>query len=271
MGRLEGRVAIVSGAASGIGRASARLFAREGAAVVATDRADGVEETVREIHAAGGQAIALIGDASDEGDVMNWVATAESQFGGLDILYANAGVSSATEGFKPFLEQGPETWARVLQINTIGPFLAIKHAAPAMMKRGKGAIVCTASVAGIRYGAGPAHYSASKAGVINLVSVAAQELFGTNIRVNGICPGLIETGMTKAVYDRARERGTEGKIGQLNPLMRGGQPEEIAAAALFLVSDEASYVNGHCLVVDGGLSSSHPVASRRPMVLGTKA
>ena len=271
MGKLDGKVAIVSGAASGIGRASAKLFAREGASVVATDRAQGVEETVREIHAAGGKAIALIGDTSDEGDVANWVATAISEFGGLDILYANAGVSSATEGFAPFLEQTPETWSTVLRINTIGPFLAIKHAAPAMIARGGGAIVCTASVAGIRYGAGPAHYSASKAGVMNLVSTAAQELFGTNVRVNGICPGLIETGMTKPVYDRARAKGTDDRIGQLNPLMRGGQPEEIAAAALFLVSSDASYVNGHCLVVDGGLSSSHPVAGRGKMPLATKA
>jgi NAD(P)-dependent dehydrogenase (short-subunit alcohol dehydrogenase family) len=115
-------------------------------------------------------------------------------------------------------------------------------------------------VAGLRSGAGPSPYSASKAGVINLVQTACQELSGTGVRVNAICPGLIETGMTKPIFDRARERGTEAKIGQLNPLQRNGEPSEIAEMALFLASDGASYVNGQAMVVDGGLSSSHPVA-----------
>eukprot|EP01035_Chromulina_nebulosa_P035098 gene35098-biopygen22904 len=123
----------------------------------------------------------------------------------------------------------------------------------------RGAIVLTASVAGIRSGAGSPAYSASKAGVINLAQVSAQQLSGANVRVNAICPGLTETGMTQFVFDRARERGTEGKIGQLNPLRRGAVPEEIAQVALFLASDDASYVNGQAIAVDGGLSSSHPV------------
>jgi NAD(P)-dependent dehydrogenase (short-subunit alcohol dehydrogenase family) len=129
-----------------------------------------------------------------------------------------------------------------------------------MIPNGKGAIICTASVAGLRSGAGGIPYSASKAGVINLVQTCAQQLAGTGVRVNAICPGLIETGMTKPIFERARERGTEGKIGQLNPLQRGGVPEEIAGAALFLASDDSSYVDGQAIVVDGGLSSSHPVA-----------
>ena len=106
-------------------------------------------------------------------------------------------------------------------------------------------------------------YSASKAGVINLVQTCANQLYGTGVRVNAICPGLIETGMTRGLYVRARERGTEDRIGQLNPLKRGGEPEEIAGAALFLASDDSSYVNGQAIVVDGGLSSSHPVGQRR--------
>lgn len=260
MGKLDGKVAIVSGAASGIGRASAKLFAAEGAAVVATDLSEGVEETVREIHGAGGKALAIIGDASAEADVMNWVETAQSHFGGLDIFYANAGISSGKIGYRTFFEQEASDWETILKVNLIGPFLAIKHAGMAMGKIGKGSIICTASVAGIRYGAGPAPYSASKAGVINLVQVACQELWGTGVRVNGIAPGLIETGMTKVVYDRAREKGKMDKIGQINPTQRGGEPEEIANAALFLASDDASYVNGHVVVVDGGLSTSHPVA-----------
>jgi NAD(P)-dependent dehydrogenase (short-subunit alcohol dehydrogenase family) len=137
--------------------------------------------------------------------------------------------------------------------------LAIQLGAPHMIKQGKGAIVCTASVAGIRNGAGSPAYSASKAGVISLVSLAANNLAGTGVRVNGVAPGLIETGMTKPIFDRAREKGTDDKIGQLNALRRAGQPEEIAKVALFLASDDASYVNGQVLPVDGGLSSSLPI------------
>jgi len=144
----------------------------------------------------------------------------------------------------------------------IGPFLAIKHGAPHLKARGGGSIICTASVAGLRAGAGGAAYSASKAGVINLVQSASQQLSGTGVRVNAICPGLIETGMTRPIYDLARERGKADRLGELNPLARGGEPDEIAKAALFLASDESSYVNGQALVVDGGLSTSHPTARR---------
>ncbi|HEX4893524.1 MAG TPA: SDR family oxidoreductase, partial [Hyphomicrobiaceae bacterium] len=131
-------------------------------------------------------------------------------------------------------------------------------AAPHIKARGGGSIIATASVAGLRAGAGGPAYSASKAGVINLVKVAATQLAGSNVRVNAICPGLIETGMTQFMFDRARAKGQEGQIGHLNPLKRGGQPSEIAQAALFLASDESSYVNGQAIVVDGGLSASHP-------------
>jgi NAD(P)-dependent dehydrogenase (short-subunit alcohol dehydrogenase family) len=134
----------------------------------------------------------------------------------------------------------------------------VKHAAPLMKDRGGGSIIATASVAGLRAGAGGPAYSASKAGVIQLVRVAAAQLAGANIRVNAICPGLIETGMTRGIYDSARAAGKEDQIGHLNPLRRGGVPDEIAQAALFLASDDSSYVNGHALVVDGGLSASHP-------------
>ena len=183
-----------------------------------------------------------------------------SEFGTLDVVYANAGVSG---GWTPMEEVSPEFWIEVLRINLIGPFLAIKHASPIMRAAGRGSIICTASVAGLRSGAGGIPYSASKAGVINLVQTSANVLYGSGVRVNAICPGLIETGMTAPIYRSARERGTDDKIGQLNPLRRGGEPGEIAHAALFLASDDASYVNGQALVVDGGLSSSHPVGSRR--------
>lgn len=264
MGRLSGKVAIISGAASGIGRASAKLFAAEGASVVATDLAAGVEETVREIHAAGGKAVYLIGDAGHEDDVADWVETARSEFGGLDIAWANAGLLTGALGVRPFLEQMPEDWAQLLRVNLIGPFLMIKHAAPLMAAGGKGSIILTASVAGLRSGAGPAPYAASKAGVINLAQTACQELAGSGVRVNAICPGLIETGMTRPLYEHARARGSEGKIGKINPLQRGGEPLEIANAALFIASDESSYVNGQAIIVDGGLSSSHPVVAQKP-------
>ena len=260
MKRLEGRAALVTGAASGIGRASAKIFAEEGAWVVCVDRAREVEETAAMIEKSGGHAIAMIGDAGSEDDVKRAVDLAVSEFGGLDACYANAGISG---GWTPtFLELTAEDWMKILQVNLIGVYLAIKHSARVMIPKGKGSIICTASVAGLRSGAGPAPYSASKAGVINLVTTSANFLMGTGVRVNAICPGLIETGMTKPIFERARERGSEGKIGQLNPLKRYGEPEEIARTALFLASDDSSYVNGQAIPVDGGLSSSLPVTGR---------
>lgn len=240
MGRLESKVVIVTGAASGIGKAAVDLFRQEGATVVGADLAEGADVRC---------------DAGSEDAVKRLVQEAAATHGRLDIVFANAGISG---GWATIAEQSADDWAEILRINLIGPFLAIKHAAP-LMKAG-GSIICTASVAGLRSGAGGAAYSASKAGVINLVQTAAQQLSGSGIRVNAICPGLIETGMTQLMYDVARERGQERRIGELNPLQRGGEPEEIARAALFLASDEASYVNGAALVVDGGLSSSHPEA-----------
>jgi NAD(P)-dependent dehydrogenase (short-subunit alcohol dehydrogenase family) len=244
MGRLSGKVAIVTGAASGIGKAAVELFRGEGATVVGADVGEGAD---------------VRADAGSEDDVKRLIESVAQEHGGLDIVFANAGVSG---GWATISEQSAADWAEILRINLIGPFLAIKYAAPLMRQRGGGSIICTASVAGLRSGAGGAAYSSSKAGVISLVQTAAQQLSGTGIRVNAICPGLIETGMTQPMYDVARERGQESRIGELNPLKRGGEPEEIAQAALFLVSDESSYVNGAALVVDGGLSSSHPTARR---------
>jgi NAD(P)-dependent dehydrogenase (short-subunit alcohol dehydrogenase family) len=257
---LKGKTAIVTGAASGIGRASAILFAAEGAAVVALDRAPEVEATVATIRAAGGRALALMKDASAESDVAGAVATALDQYGGLDVCYANAGISG---GLVPFFEETEQRFTEVLKVNLIGTFLLVQHAALEMVKHKRGSIICTASVAGLRSGAGGIPYSASKAGVISLVQTVAAQLTGTGIRINAICPGLIETGMTRPIFERARERGTAGKIGQLNPLQRNGEPQEIAQTALFLASDAASYVNGQAIAVDGGLSSSHPVVVSR--------
>lgn len=257
-GRLDGRIAIITGAASGIGEASAHLFAKEGAKLLLVDHSEAVRDVAQAIEDAGGRALAMVCDAGDEGDVAACVAKAVDTFGGLHIFFANAGITGSVRG--GFFDASPEDWLEVLRVNLIGPFLAVKHAAPVIGDHGGGSIVCTASVAGLRSGAGPAQYSASKAGVINLAQTAAQQLAGLNIRVNAILPGLTETGMTKPIFDGARAVGKEHKIGQLNPLLRGGQAAEIAHAALFLASDEASYVNGQALAVDGGLSSSHPTA-----------
>jgi NAD(P)-dependent dehydrogenase (short-subunit alcohol dehydrogenase family) len=258
MGRLEGKVAIVTGAASGIGRASAILFAREGARTVIVDqKAEALNDTAKAMaqHSSDVQTVAA--DTSNEDDVKAYIDRAVTSFGGLDVVYANAGISGGLVP-PPLLEQTVENWLQVLQVNLVGTFLAIKHAAPHMIAKGRGSIILTASVAGLRANAGGAPYSASKAGVVSLAQTAANSLLGTGVRVNAICPGLIETGMTRELFERARERGTQEKIGQLNPLQRPGRPEEIAAMALFLASDESSYVNGMAFPVDGGLSSTLP-------------
>lgn len=151
-----------------------------------------------------------------------------------------------------------------MKTNALSVFLAAKYASRAMLKTSadkpypSGSIIATASVAGLKSNAGPTDYSASKAAVVSLMQTCAYQLVGTGIRCNAVCPGLIETGMTKVTYDAARKRGSEGKIGQLNPLRRGGQPDEIARAVLFLASDEASYVNAQAWAVDGGLSGGMP-------------
>lgn len=261
MGRLSGKRAIITGAGSGIGRASALLAVSEGASVIAVDLVeDSVDQTAKIIRDNGGEVTTVAADAGDEDAVHGLVDLAVSKFGGLDIFYANAGISG---GLVPLSEQTPAHWMEVLRVNLLGPFLAIKHASPVMVAQGKGSIVCTASVAALRANAGGSPYSASKAGVISLVQTTANSLFGTGVRVNAVCPGLIETGMTKPIFDGARQRGTEDKIGQLNPMARYGLPEEIARVAMFLASDEASYVNGQAFPVDGGLTSSHPFPLRK--------
>ncbi len=259
-GELNDKVAIITGAASGIGRASSLLFAQEGAKLVIADVSDGLQETAQMVRDTGGDVTAIQCDAGIENDVGKLVDAAVSQYGGLHAAFANAGIGGSFAGI---FDHTVEDWQEVLRVNLIGPWLMVKHAGKYMADNGGGSIICTASVAGIRSGAGGPAYSASKAGVMNLVKVGAQQMATSNVRVNGICPGIIETGMTAPIYSMAREKGKEDKIGQLNPLRRGGEPIEIAQMALFLASDRASYVNGQSIAVDGGLSSSHPV-TRQP-------
>ncbi|KIP02966.1 hypothetical protein PHLGIDRAFT_111463 [Phlebiopsis gigantea 11061_1 CR5-6] len=269
-GRLRGKVCVITGVGSvkGIGRATAMLFAHEGAKHLylldfdetnLPDLKQAIEGKYPDVKATVQQ-----GDASDEETIENLVKRAMQEEGRLDVFYANAGIATIDSVHNT----STEVFMRVMRINALSCFIAIKHASLAMMKanpsRGKehsgGSIILTASVAGLRSGAGSVDYSASKAAVNNMAQTASYQLRNSDIRVNSICPGLIETGMTAQTFDYAASRGTTGKIGQLNPMGRYGVAQEIANMALFLASDEASYVNGQNYAVDGGLSSSHPVA-----------
>jgi len=268
-GKLKGKVAIITGVGSlkGIGRASALSFAHEGAQHLylmdlSRENLPNLKSTIDERYP--DVTVTVIqADASDDKAISDVCQQALREQGRLDIFFANAGVGS----LRTLEETSGEMFTNIMRVNALSCFLAVKHASAAMKQtneaRGKslggGSIVLTASIAGIRSGAGPTDYSASKAAVNSIAQTAAWQLQRTDIRVNALCPGLIETGMTSPVFDRARQRGTANKVGQLNPMGRYGVAEEIANAALFLASDDSSYVNGQVFAVDGGLTASVPV------------
>jgi NAD(P)-dependent dehydrogenase (short-subunit alcohol dehydrogenase family) len=255
MKRLEGKRAVVTGGGSGIGRASAIRFAREGASVLVVGRSANTNDTVETIRAEGGVAVGMIADASLESDVAEIVRRCVADIGGLEVFFANIGVTGTNT---PLLEQSVEEWSEVYRINTISCFLAIKYAGRHMTTQGYGSIILTSSAASLRANAGAISYSASKAAVNNLAQTAANAFAGTGVRVNAVLPGLVETQLTRTMFEDARARGIEGKIGNVTPLKRPGRAEEIAAAAAFLASDDSSYVDGQLLSVDGGVSSTHP-------------
>jgi len=247
-------VAIITGAASGIGRAAAILFAKEGAKVVLADlAAEPLRETLALVQAEGGEGMVQLVDVAREGQVKALIELAIASYGQLDIVCNNAGT---TGELCDVAEEDGELWLKVYAVNMLGAMYAVKHAAPHMRARRTGAFVNTSSVAGIRAGAGGNAYSASKAALINFTQTAACDLGGFNIRVNAVCPGLIETGMTAPIFALAREQGKEAKLGSRCELRRYGRPEEVAAAMLFLASDEASYITGQALPVDGGNTAS---------------
>jgi meso-butanediol dehydrogenase / (S,S)-butanediol dehydrogenase / diacetyl reductase len=253
-GRLEGKVAVITGAANGIGRAAAVLFAREGAKVAIADlQEEELRKTLSLVHAEGGEGMMRTVDVSSEEDVKALIEQALGTYGRLDILCNNAGITGDLCGIE---EESGQDWLSVYAVNVLGAVYAVKYASPHMKAQKSGAIVNTASVAGLRAGAGGNAYSGSKAALISFGRTAACDLGGFNIRVNTVCPGLIETGMTKPIFDFARETGKADKLGSRCELRRYGRPEEVAAAILFLASDEASYITGQALPVDGGNTAS---------------
>lgn len=255
MGRVDGKVVVVTGGASGIGEATARLFAAEGARVLVAD----IQEAAgRRVAGELGEAARFqYADVSRESDVRDLVEQAVGTFGRLDCMFNNAGVP----GFAGPIDETPiEEFEQTLRVHLGGVFLGIKHAAPVMKSQGSGSIVNTASVAGLQTGFGPHAYSVAKAAIVHLTRMAAVELGESGIRVNCVCPGGITTPIFGVAFGLGREEAEqtvpalEEPFRRLQPIPRPGRPIDIAQAVLWLAGDDASFVNGHALVIDGGMT-----------------
>ena len=254
MGKLEGKVAVITGAASGMGRATALRFAQEGAAVVVADlNSQAGEATVSEIAAGGGRAVFQHTDVASDDAIKALIDRAVREYGRLDITYNNAGIGGATGRLE---DTTAPDWDKSFVILTRAVFLGIKYSIAPMRKVGGGSIISTSSVAGLRGVAGLHAYSAAKAAVVSLTESAAIELGRDRIRVNCICPGGI---LTPLVYRgmRGGEEAARVNMAKAQPIPRAGRPEDIAAMALFLASDEAEWITGTAMVVDGGMNTGN--------------
>lgn len=252
--RMVGKVALITGGAGGIGRAAALAFARNGAKIVVSDISqEGGDETVRLVREAGGEAEFIKADVAKDDEAAAIVRHAVEQYGGLDYAFNNAGIEGdiATAADYPV-----DSWRRVLEINLTGVFLCMRHQIPAMLERGGGAIVNNASILGLVGFTGTPAYSAAKHGVVGLTKAAAQDYATQGIRINAVCPGFIETAMVMERGVRAgHDKGTYEQLISAHPMNRLGKPDEIATAVVWLCSDEASFVTGYPLAVDGGYVS----------------